>query len=406
MTTNVKSKIQLNIARAFAKPLDTAACERLRMRVLFAVAILKLFNFIGGAWDIQWHVEIGRDNLFIPPHLLVIFAFTTGLTLITILIVYESLLSSVGQAPPHSLRIGTLTAPAAAFGIFFGYIAALIGGVLDELWHRTFGIDATLWSPPHLLIMVTTMVVDFSLMLGITASARRQGYGFHLKSPLFWGLALTGAYAFESVNFQMGEAFIVGFRQGGVGLYGLLFPILMGAFLPFSMTVLIRLGKRYWIVLFAIGLTLFFQYLATGVAAAGFAILKPVSVIEEYVRLNPDSTAARAREFARLLGNNGLIGFHQAWTISLCILPLALVAALDWIPWAKRRPLAAAPVFSISMVLLSYLGYQGIPTLKNYPITGPDVILACAISAAGGLAAAWLGGRLAGISDQEDETST
>ncbi|UCH58652.1 MAG: hypothetical protein JSV61_10565, partial [Anaerolineales bacterium] len=277
MLANLKSRFDLLVHERYTLQVDASAHERLRLKVLFIVAILKLFNFIGGAWDIQWHVEIGRDSLWIPPHMLVFFAFTTGLVVSLILIVYETYLARAGQPLAHSLRLGPLYAPGAAFGIVLGYLLALLSGVLDELWHEIFGIDATLWSPPHLSIMLSTMVVDFSLMLGIAASARRLGYGFNLKSPLFWGLVLTGAYAFESVNFQMGEAFIVGYRHGGVGLYGLFFPILVGIFLPLSMIVLIRLAKRYWVVLLALGLTLLLQYLATGIAAAGFAILKPVS---------------------------------------------------------------------------------------------------------------------------------
>jgi hypothetical protein len=395
MLAELKSKFHLSIATRFDRSVDVTAHERLRLRLLFAVAVMKLFNFIGGAWDIQWHVEIGRDSLWIPPHLLVMFAFTTGLLVTLALIGYETLLASAGQAQPHSLRIGVFSGPPAAFGISFGYFFALLSAIFDELWHEIFGIDATLWSPPHLLIMLATVLVDFSLMLGIAASARRLKYGLNLKSPLFWGLVLTGAYAFESVNFQMGEAFIVGYRQGGAGLYGLFFPILVGAFLPLSMMALIQLARRYWIVLPALGLTLLLQYLATGISAAGFAILKPVSVIEEYVRLNPESTAAKAREFAQLLGYDGLIGFHQAWTMSLSILPLVLVSLLGFFPLARRRPLLAAPLFSVSMVIFSFIWFQQMPALKSYPITGMDLLLACGISGLVGLLTGSIGLKLA-----------
>lgn len=394
MLAEMKSKIRFNIANSFGLPVDAVAHERLRLRVLFGVAILKLFNFIGGAWDIQWHVEIGRDSLWIPPHLLVMFAFTAGLALTLTLIAYESFQASAGQAQPNSVRVGPLQAPAAVFGISCGYLFALLSGGFDELWHEIYGIDAALWSPPHLMIMAATVVVDFSLMLGIAASARRLGYGFNLKSPLFWGLVLTGAYAFESVNFQMGEAFIVGFRHSGMGLYGLLFPILIGVFLPLSMVTLIRLARRFWVVLPALGLTLLLQYLATGVAAAGFAILKPVSVIEQYVVQNPWSTAAMARQFARLLGFNGLIGFEQAWTMGLSFLPLVLVSLLALVPWARRHILVAAPVFSIAMVLFSFIWFKQMPALQGYPITGIDLLLACGISALGGLLTGSLGLRL------------
>ncbi len=401
MLTFLKTSLTHRLNAHLANPAQAAAHEMLRLRLLFAIAILKLLNFIGGAWDIQWHVEIGRDSLFIPPHLLVFVAFIGGVLAAIGLVAYESAQAMLGEPPAHAARLGPFYAPGAFFGVLVGYVLALLSAVLDELWHEIFGIDATLWSPPHLLIMASTMCVDFSLMLGITRTARRLGYGFNWSSPLFWGLALTGAYAFEAVNFQMGEAFIVGYRAGGAGVLGLLFPLLVGVFLPFSMMLLVRLAGRFWMVLPAIGLALGLQYLSTGIAALGFAILKPVSVIDAYVLENPESTAAMARQFARLLGFDGLIGFHQAWTMSLMIPPLAIVALLELLPWARRRRLVAAPLFSLAMVLISMLLFQQKAPLNSYDIQAGDVALAAAISAAGGLLSGWLGWRLASADERE-----
>jgi len=392
------------VSARLVRPEDAVVHERLRLRVLFAVALLKLFNFIGGAWDIQWHVAIGRDSLWIPPHLMVFLAFVSGLAIVVIMIAYETGLSIAGQEMPHTARLGRLRAPGAYFGILFGYAAALLAGVIDELWHRAFGIDATLWSPPHLLIMVATVVVDYSLLLGITASARRLGYTFTWNSPLLWGIVLTGAYAYESVHFQMGEAFIVGHRHGGAGLYGLLFPILIGAFLPLSLVACIRLARRAWVVLLTAGLALALQYVATGIAALGFAILKPVSIIDQYVLLYPESTAAKAREFAALLGNNGLIGLHQAWTMTLAFPALVLVALIGNLPWVRRRPLLMAAAFSISMVLIAYALYGLTPALRDYPITGVDVALAALLALAGGLLTGALGLRLTRSFAPEERT--
>jgi hypothetical protein len=245
--------------------------------------------------------------------------------------------------------------------------------------------------------MVATMFVDYNLLLGITASARRLGYTFKWNSPLLWGILIAGAYAYEAVHFQMGEAFIVGYRRGGIGLYGLLFPILIGAFLPFSLLACIRLARRFWIVLLVFALALLLQYASVGIAAAGFAILKPVSVIYQYILLNPDSTAARSREFAALLGKDGLIGMLQAWSMTLAAPALALVSLLEFFPWARRRPLLAAPLFSLLMVLISFAWFQFTPGLQDYPIRPIDLLLGCLLAMAGGLLAGALGLRLAQI---------
>lgn len=395
MLSTIQLKLRQSLIAHFERSLDIIAHERLRLRLLFAVAFLKLFNFIGGAWDIQWHIKIGRDSLFIPPHMLVFIAFLGGVALVSAQIIYETALARAGKEPPRAAKIGPLRAPGAIFGIFFGYSFALLSAGFDELWHRLFGIDATLWSPPHLMIMASTVVVDFSLLLGIATTCQRLGYGFTWNSPLLWGILLVGAYAFESVNFQMGEAFIVGYRHRGIGLYGLLFPILVGAALPLSLTLLIRLTQRFWIGLVVLPLTLGLQYLATGIAAAGFAILKPVSVIDEYVRLNPDSTAAVSRQFAGLLGFNGLIGFHQAWTMSLAFPALILVAGLGFLRVARRNPMIAAPVFASAMVVCSAVWFRFMPVLNQYPIDMIDILTAALLATIGGLMTGEIGYSLA-----------
>jgi hypothetical protein len=131
-------------------------------------------------------------------------------------------------------------------------------------------------------------------------------------------------------------------------------------------------------------------------------MLQPVSVIDAYVKAYPESTAAKAREFARLLGFDGLIGFHQAWTMSLMLGPFVVVALLELLPWARRNRLVAAPVFSTLIVIYSYLLFQQKTPLNGYAIHAGDVALAAAISVVGGLVAGWLGNRLA-VTNQAEQ---
>jgi len=249
-------------------------------------------------------------------------------------------------------------------------------------------------------------------MQGATALAylgqalRLQGHNADALAALRESLELAGttpSRARATAHFQMGEAFIVGYRHHGAGLYSLLFPILIGAFLPFSLLACIRLARRFWVVLATFGLALLLQYLATGISAAGFAILQPVSIMDSYVLLFPDSTAAKSREFAALLGNDGLIGIHQAWTMTLAAPSLVLVALLEFLPWARRRPLLAAPLFSLSMVLISALWFETTPPLRDYPATGANLILASLIAVGGGLLTGSLGLRLAGLVEPAPE---
>jgi hypothetical protein len=394
---------QVTRTRRFALPAPDdppEAHELLRFWALVAIAVLKLGNLFGGIWDIQWHVAIGRDSLWIPPHLLVLAAFASGLAMVIGVLVHETRLARVGVRLEGTIQLGPIYAPLAFFGIFLGYAGSLLSGGFDELWHRIFGLDVTLWSPPHLAIMLCTMVVDYSLLLGLAASARRLGWRFEPRRPYFWAFILVGAYTFEAVNFQMAQAFIVSFHAQGAGLIGLLFPILVGSLFPMSLLLILGLSRRYWTAILVFLVTLPLEYVGIGLAAAGFAILRPVSVVEDFVRTNPDSTIALARQFARAIGFGGLIGFEQAWTMMLSGVPLALVSLLELWPWARRRLWVAAPVYGAGLVLTSYAWFQLIPTLKAYRIAGYDVALAVALAASFGLLFGAIGLWLARLGEE------
>ena len=375
---------------------DVNLLERRRMMVLFAIAAFKLMNFFGGNWDIQWHVAIGRDSLFIPPHLMVMTAFAGGLGLTWFWICYETFLVDVDAKTCRVIRLGLLRAPLAFWGILIGYTAAFVSGLFDEAWHQVFGIDSSLWSPPHLCILASTMLVDYCLMLGIATAAHRLREPFHWRRMFFWGMGLVGAYMFEAVNFQMSQAFLEAYRAQGAGLIGILFPILIGAIFPLAMLFMVRLVQRFSIVLLVFALAMFFQIISIGIAAVGFALLRPVSIIAEFIQLHPESYLGTAAQFIAQLGFSGQVGVQQTWAFSMSAIPVGLVALLDRWTWARRHWLIAAPVFSSSVVLFGYFWIKQTP-LRDYAITGFDVLIGVLLSVSIGLIFGSIGLRLCRI---------
>src|SRR2546425_11531090 len=49
---------------------STTGSQTLRRFALWALLFSKIFTGGGVQWDIQWHVLIGRDSFWIPPHLM------------------------------------------------------------------------------------------------------------------------------------------------------------------------------------------------------------------------------------------------------------------------------------------------------------------------------------------------
>ncbi len=115
------------------------------MGVLPVMALGALSSLIGVYWDIAWHVDIGRDTFFTMPH-----NFIYSGMLIVLLTSAWGLLMDRRETAFH-WRAGRRTFHP---GILMATVAAgliLFFAPADELWHRFFGVDATLWGPMHLV---------------------------------------------------------------------------------------------------------------------------------------------------------------------------------------------------------------------------------------------------------------
>lgn len=107
---------------------------------------------LGMYWDISLHIDIGRDEgpLANPAHYLILVGLYGVLVAGCLAVVMADddapsraavRLSSRWQAPLG----GVLMIACGAY--------ALIGFPLDDVWHRLFGQDVTLWGPTHLMLI-------------------------------------------------------------------------------------------------------------------------------------------------------------------------------------------------------------------------------------------------------------
>ena len=142
-------------------------------------AVSLLLALFGMYWDISLHIVDGRDAgpLANPAHYPILFGligvFVAGWLAVA--------LPSRDQRPgPAPIRLapdwyapvgGVLIAVCGAF--------ALAGFPLDDLWHRLFGQDVTLWGPTHLMMLggaaMTLIGQAVLLREGMWERRRRQG---------------------------------------------------------------------------------------------------------------------------------------------------------------------------------------------------------------------------------------
>jgi hypothetical protein len=133
-------------------------------RVFVTLGLGAVFAALGGIyWDVTWHATLGRESFWIAPHLFVY----SGVNVL--------LLSGFGGLALVWWRVGGLRSTLTD-RVGVGFVVATLGPVIqisaapfDDLWHRLYGLDVTIWSPPHLMGIVGGMVGIYGLLAVLKA---------------------------------------------------------------------------------------------------------------------------------------------------------------------------------------------------------------------------------------------
>jgi hypothetical protein len=129
--------------------------------LVFTTSIIcALFGFI---WDVSWHIGNGRDPgpLANPAHYFIIIGlfgvFLGGM--LAIVLPFDK----PGPAPVRITR--NWYAPVGGVLMAACGLYAMTGFPLDDIWHRIFGQDVTLWGPTHLMMIGGAGLSLFAVMM-------------------------------------------------------------------------------------------------------------------------------------------------------------------------------------------------------------------------------------------------
>jgi hypothetical protein len=194
-------------ARRFKRPPWVA----LPMALFIATLICALFGFI---WDVSLHIGKGRDPgpLANPAHYFILF----GLFLLFVAGCMACVLP-YDKPGPSAVRI-TRNWYAPVGGILMAGcgLYALLGFPLDDIWHRIFGQDVTLWGPTHLMMIggagfatLSAIMLNHEGLKAMGDDAPTGGIGIKFVQYLGFGGVLIGLSVFQ-IEFDFG---VPQFRQ-------------------------------------------------------------------------------------------------------------------------------------------------------------------------------------------------
>lgn len=160
-------------------------------------------------WDTWWHVAIGRDTFWEPPHIILYLA----VSLATLSTLYSWLMG--GGKFWRKLLVFLLLIPLSA--------------PFDELWHRAFGVEnlngpLVIWSPPHILLLIGILG---GLILCLSATKTYQGlYKRQFFELLVFAAVLSILFILVVPFLPRGPYEVLGFWGAGVVSFILIFTFL------------------------------------------------------------------------------------------------------------------------------------------------------------------------------------
>lgn len=305
---------------------------------LTVLTVSLLAAVFGLYWDISLHLSKGRDAgpLANPSHYFILVGllgvFSAGVLAIA--------MPKPGTKPsPWSVKLadnwyapvgGILIATSAAFG--------LIGFPLDDLWHRMFGQDVTLWGPTHLLMLAGAglTVVGATVLLTEGGYARDKKRGdkpeaTHLRVITKLRKAASAGGLLAALSIFQGE-FDFGIAQFQLVFHPLMIMVAAGLALTYA-RMWIGKGGAVMAAIFFIIIRTALTAIVTGVfdrPVAHFPLyIGPALAVELVGLLMANSIRTAPMRFALVAGAAiGTVGLAAEWAWSHVWMPYAWPASL------------------------------------------------------------------------------
>ncbi|MGY6522622.1 MAG: hypothetical protein ACXIUD_12895 [Mongoliitalea sp.] len=192
---------------------STIASSKAIPTYVYASVFASFCIAVGLIWDISWHMTVGRDGLFSPPHL----AIYLGALIAGLFSGFNVLkISFWGSRTEKAASIkfwGIFYASLGALFCIWGALAMLTSAPFDDWWHNTYGLDVKILSPPHALLGLGMIIIQFGALISVSSLQNRKHATLQVKERkhLEWMYALSSGFLLVML-FVIGSEYFFPYR--------------------------------------------------------------------------------------------------------------------------------------------------------------------------------------------------
>jgi hypothetical protein len=138
---------------------------------------------VGVHWDISWHRSIGRDTFWTPAHIAIyICGVLAGIS--SGYLILATTFSRDPAARDAAVKMWGFRGPLGAFICAWGGVAMLTSAPFDDWWHNAYGLDVKILSPPHMVLALGIVTIQFGALILTLGEMNRAGG--ELRRKLDW----------------------------------------------------------------------------------------------------------------------------------------------------------------------------------------------------------------------------
>lgn len=147
---------------------------------------------VGGHWDAAMHIKTGLvpggSDFLWPPHIMIYLSFLISLFIATfaVISIAREGWAAGSRDPRRWVRSNPFLGAVAVASVY-----SLLSIPGDAIWHEIFGIDLTAWSPPHVLLMLTSATVILSGAGMLTQAIQQHKNPAWTRAGILVMLAIT-----------------------------------------------------------------------------------------------------------------------------------------------------------------------------------------------------------------------